>query len=100
MMVRPEVTNRDEVQAALMREYPAALRNAGIGGTVVVWLYLSETGQNLHSRISQSSGQEEFDRAALRVADVIRFTPAMNPPPRNRGAMPNAVIRGEVPVAV
>ncbi len=102
MMVRPEVTNRDEVQAALMREYPAALRNAGIGGTVVVWLYLSETGQNLHSRISQSSGQEEFDRAALRVADVMRFTPAMNPRQvRNSVPLSQPVIRvREVPVAV
>ena len=32
MTVHPEIRNRREVQAALMREYPPLLRNAGIGG--------------------------------------------------------------------
>ena len=78
MTVRPEITNRAEVQAALMREYPPALRDLGIGGTVVVWFYLSDAGQVLHGRISESSGNERLDEAALRVAAVLRFTPAMN----------------------
>lgn len=78
MTVRPEIRNRAESQEALMQEYPAVLRDSGIGGRVVVWFYLSETGQNLHNRISQSSGQEQFDEAALRVAPVFRFTPALN----------------------
>ena len=42
MTVRPEITNRSEVQAALMTEYPPILREAGIGGTVVVWFFVSE----------------------------------------------------------
>ena len=40
--------------------------------------YVSETGQNLHSRISRGSGQEELDQAALDVAGVLQFTPAMD----------------------
>ncbi len=102
MMVRPEVTNRDEVQAALMREYPAALRDSGIGGRAVVWFYVSETGRNLDNRISRSSGQEQFDQAALRVAAVFQFTPAMNPRQvRNSVPLSQPVIRvREVPVAV
>ena len=44
MTVRPEIRNRPEVQAALMREYPAILRDAGIGGTVVVWFFITEDG--------------------------------------------------------
>ena len=76
MTARPEITNRAEAIAALMREYPPALRDAGTAGTVEVWLYVSETGQTLHSRISKSSGEEQFDQAALRVAAVLRFTPA------------------------
>jgi len=78
MTVRPEIRNRSEVQAALMREYPSGLRDAGIGGRVVVWFYISETGQVLDSRISESSGQAELDEAALEVADVFRFSPALN----------------------
>jgi len=78
MTVRPEITNRSEVQQALMREYPPILRDAGIGGQVVVWLFISDEGTVLDSRIAVSSGQATLDAAALRVAAVFRFTPAMN----------------------
>ena len=78
MTVRPEIRNRNEVMQALMREYPPLLRDAGIGGQVVVWFYISETGQVLDRRVSQSSGHEQLDEAALKVADVLRFTPALN----------------------
>ena len=78
MTVRPEITNREEVQAALMREYPAALRDAGIGGTVRVWFFISDDGVVGDARVSRTSGQAQLDEAALRVADVLRFTPAMN----------------------
>ena len=78
MTVAPEILNRTYVQQALMSEYPPPLRDAGIGGRVVVWFYISETGQVLDSRISESSGQAELDAAALKVAAVFQFTPAMN----------------------
>ncbi len=78
MTVRPEIINRGAVQSALMREYPPILRDAGIGGTVVVWFFVSEEGRVLDSRVSVTSGQVQFDEAALRVADVIRFSPALN----------------------
>ena len=78
MTVRPELRNRDEVLAALMREYPSILRDAGVGGQVVVWFFISETGQVLERRVSQSSGHQQLDDAALKVADIYRFTPALN----------------------
>ncbi len=78
MTVRPEIRNRAEVTAALMREYPPILRDAGIGGTVVVWFFITEDGLVQDTRVSVSSGQQQFDEAALKVADVIRFTPALN----------------------
>ncbi len=78
MTVFPEIKNKREVQAALMREYPPLLRNAGIGGRVVVWFFISEEGQVLDRRVSQSSGHIPLDEAALRVADVFRFSPALN----------------------
>ena len=78
MTVRPEILNASEVQAALVREYPPILRDAGIGGTVVVWYYISETGQVLNARVSEGSGQAELDAASLRVAAVFQFSPAMN----------------------
>ncbi len=78
MTVRPELKNRREVGEALVRLYPPLLRNAGIGGEVVVWFFLSEEGRVLDRRVSQSSGYTQLDAAALEVADVFRFTPALN----------------------
>ncbi len=106
MTVRPELTNRDEVNQAVMRVYPAALRDSGgrriPPGSVVVWFYISNTGQVLHSEIAQSSGQEQLDQAALRLATAYQFTPAMNPRQvQNPVPLSHAVIRiREAPVPV
>ncbi len=78
MTVRPEIRNRAEVTAALRREYPPILRVNGIGGTVVMWFFIDEEGMVQDTRVSQSSGWEQFDEAALKVADVLRFSPALN----------------------
>ena len=78
MTVRPEIRNRAEIQQALMTQYPAMLRNAGIGGTVEVWFFISEEGRVLDRRVFESSGYVQLDEAALKVADVFRFTPALN----------------------
>ena len=78
MTVRPEITNREEVTELLMSEYPAALRKAGIGGRAVVWFLVSTEGMVEDTRVSQPSGNAQFDEAALRVADAIQFTPAWN----------------------
>jgi len=74
----PELKNRAEVISALAEEYPPLLRDAGISGTVDVWFYLDETGQVLRTQIDNSSDHEALDEAALRVADIIEFTPALN----------------------
>jgi hypothetical protein len=42
--VRPSILNREEVTRALEREYPSLLRDAGIGGTVLVWFFIDEEG--------------------------------------------------------
>ncbi len=78
MTVTPEIKNRSEVEAALMREYPTSLRDAGIGGEVFVWFFISEEGLVLDRRVSQTSGHVLLDEAALKVADVFRFSPALN----------------------
>lgn len=76
--VRPELRNRDEVGPALEAEYPPVLRDAGIEGTVVVWVYINETGTVARTQIARASGHEALDQAALRVAKVMKFSPAMN----------------------
>jgi len=78
MTVRPEIKNENEVIRAMEREYPAILRDAGIGGRVVVWFFIDEDGRVQDSRISETSGYTALDEAALKVADVYRFSPALN----------------------
>ena len=76
--VAPSIQNRDDVVRAMVREYPALLRDAGIGGTVRVYFFIDEEGEVQDTRIDQSSGHEALDAAALTVSSVYRFSPALN----------------------
>jgi protein TonB len=76
--VKPELLNRDAVQRALVRNYPPLLRDAGIGGTVLTWLLISETGVVMKTQVKEGSGHEALDQAALKVADIMRFSAALN----------------------
>jgi protein TonB len=78
MTVRPTLTNSEEVQRVLMREYPAVLRDAGIGGAPVLWLYIGTNGRVERTQVQETSGFEALDAAAANVAEVMRFTPAQN----------------------
>ncbi|MBI4520461.1 MAG: energy transducer TonB [Gemmatimonadetes bacterium] len=76
--VRPELKNREDVARALERLYPPLLRDSGIGGTVVVWVFIDEEGRVVRAQVNQTSNLEPLDQAALAVADVMEFSPAMN----------------------
>lgn len=78
MTVRPEIKNEAEVIRAMEREYPAILRDAGIGGRVLVWFFIDEAGTVRNKRVAETSGHSGLDEAALKVADIYRFTPALN----------------------
>ena len=76
--VAPSILNRQEVVAAMEREYPPLLRDAGIGGTVRVYFFIDENGIVQDSRIDVSSGHQALDEAALAVAAAYRFSSALN----------------------
>ena len=76
--VRPDIKNRQEVSRALEREYPPLLRDAGIGGTVQVWFFIDEQGRVQQTQVNESSGHKALDDAAITVASIIQFTPALN----------------------
>jgi protein TonB len=76
--VAPSILNRSEVVRAMEREYPPLLRDAGIGGRAVVFFFIDEEGAVQDFRISESSGHQALDDAALAVADVYRFSAALN----------------------
>ena len=76
--VRPDLINQPEVERALEREYPPILRDAGIGGRVTVHFFIDEEGTVQNTLVAETSGHSSLDEAALRVANVFRFTPALN----------------------
>lgn len=76
--VRPELRNRTEVQRALERNYPPLLRDSGIGGTTLVWFFIDENGRVVKTQLNKSSGYDALDQAAMKVADVMEFSAALN----------------------
>jgi periplasmic protein TonB len=76
--VAPSIENRSEVLQAMVRNYPPLLRDAGIGGTARIYFLIGDDGETLQIRLDQGSGNKALDQAALTVAEVYRFTPAMN----------------------
>ena len=76
--VRPRLLNAEDVNRAIAREYPRFLKEAGIGGTTVVHLFIDEEGCVADMIVKESSGDAGLDRVALRVIRVARFAPATN----------------------
>lgn len=76
--VKPELMNRSQVEQVLVRTYPAILKDAGIGGVATVWFFIDEDGRVQRRLLNRKSGYDALDEAALKVAEVMRFSPAMN----------------------
>jgi periplasmic protein TonB len=57
-------------------QYPEALWDAGVEGETLLELYVSQTGTVDSARVNRTSGQAEFDSAAVRGAHELRFEPA------------------------
>ncbi|NIR46095.1 MAG: energy transducer TonB [Gemmatimonadetes bacterium] len=78
MEVRPELKNSREIQRLLDRLYPKMLKDAGIGGTVQVYVFIDTEGNVQNAQVNESSGYEALDQAALEAAYQLRFSPALN----------------------
>lgn len=74
--VDPELKNESELRKLLKRHYPPALAEAGIGGKVVVWVFVDADGEVAETQVRRSSGYERLDRAARKVARKMDFEPA------------------------
>lgn len=74
----PVLLNEEEVILAVDREYPALLKDAGVGGTVLVHLFIDADGRVRNQLVSKTSGHAGLDRAALRVGPDALFSPAQN----------------------
>ena len=75
--VAPKLKNAKDIQKLLQRLYPAQLREAGVQGTVVLWIYIDENGKVQKSQVQKSSGYPAMDKAAVSTADQMKFSAAM-----------------------
>jgi TonB family protein len=75
---RPRLLNQADVVRSMERNYPTFLNQAGIGGTVEVWFLLDVDGSILKTQLKLSSGRAALDEAAMKVAEIMEFTPAKN----------------------
>ena len=74
----PSILNRAEIVQAMAERYPPLLRDAGIGGTARVYFFIEADGRVGNVLLDQGSGHPALDAAALAVARVYRFSPALN----------------------
>lgn len=72
----PRLLNKDEVLANLRKFYPESERRAGHEATVVVVLHIGVDG-SISSTDIRKSGGAAFDAAASKVAQLMRFSPAI-----------------------
>jgi protein TonB len=59
-------------------EYPARAARNGESGTVRLALLVGADGRVTSSRVSQSSGSRDLDRAAVQALSLCKFQPAVN----------------------
>lgn len=76
--VEPRLKNPVEIRSLLARYYPRALREAGIGGTVMIWLFVDERGQVTKTILKEPSPYGAFNEAAQKVARRMEYEPAQN----------------------
>lgn len=76
--VEPRLTNGREIERVLQQRYPSMLREAGIGGTVVLYVFVDENGLPTNTQVQESSGYPQLDAAAAQVVEQMEFSPAQN----------------------
>lgn len=76
--VAPELRNRTEISRLLERLYPPLMRDAGLGGTVMMWVFIDAQGSVKKVLVKESSGMVPLDSAAAKVSSAMRFSPAQN----------------------
>lgn len=76
--VEPVLRNGPEVQRLLLKSYPSAFQQAGVGGRAVFHVFVGQDGTVTRAAIAETSGHPALDRAAETVVHRMRFSPALN----------------------
>ncbi len=75
--IDPRLLNGPAMIRLMDRLYPKQLKEAGIGGDVVMWVWVDERGNPSKAQINRSSGYVLLDETALAMAAQMQFEPAM-----------------------
>ncbi len=73
----PRLLNGPEMLRLLAKYYPRVLKEAGIGGEIMMWVWVDSEGNPTKSQINRSSGYPQLDDAALAIVERMEFSPAM-----------------------
>ena len=73
----PMLVDAESDRELARRYYPRDLQRAGIGGTVTLQLWVSETGLVDHVQLARGSEIQELNTAALMAGRALDFQPAM-----------------------
>jgi TonB family protein len=65
------------IMAQVLPEYPTSLLAQGLSGTTLLSIQVGLSGQPERVEVKQSSGVALFDQAAIKAAELWRFSPAM-----------------------
>ncbi len=76
--VAPRLRDPKQAQRIVEKKYPKLLSQAGIGGRVIVWAFIDESGVVQNCRVHQSSGTAKLDQAAVAAVMEFSFEPALN----------------------
>ena len=76
--VRPELRDPAAALRIVAQHYPPLLKDAGVGGSVVVAAFIDTAGRVQEVRLLTSCGKRSLDQAALQAVNLFEFTPALN----------------------
>ena len=75
--IPPLMLDRERAQALLQQAYPGYLQRQGVGGRLWLRVWVDAHGNASLANVSRGSGVRDLDRAAIDVAPLLRFEPAM-----------------------
>ena len=74
--VEPALLNAGEVRASLAANYPPELASEGISDSVILYLFIDETGNVVKVNMYEKSVYPQFNKAAMTVVSSMMFRPA------------------------
>lgn len=75
--IEPRLLNGPDMLRLLAKLYPRVLKEARIGGNVVLWVWVDAEGNPSRAQIYRSSGYGQLDDAALAIVERMKFSAAM-----------------------